>query len=335
VTNRVKRVAVVWRHSPDDPDPELSQSRFAKVFGALDAVGLTPVPVAFSEQEPDRARTALLGAQAALVWVDPIMDGVNRRTLDSVLREVAAHGVLVSAHPDVILKLGTKEVLYQTRDMAWGSDCRLYRLPAEIRQQLPALLAAGPRVLKQHRGQSGEGVWKLELVEGTPARVHLREAQRRSVQQTVTLEEALNSLDAYFKDGGCIIDQPYLDLSHGMVRAYLVQDRVAGFGQQHVTALAPLPHGVTETPLPKPRLYFGADKPEFQTLRQRLEGGWVAKMQDLLDIDTAALPFLWDADFIAGADDAYTLCEINVSSVFPFPDQALVPLAEAVRRALA
>ena len=30
--------------------------------------------------------------------------------------------------------------------------------------QLSSLLAAGPRVLKQHRGNGGNGVWKVELV---------------------------------------------------------------------------------------------------------------------------------------------------------------------------
>jgi hypothetical protein len=44
---------------------------------------------------------------------------------------------------------------------------------------------------------------------------------------------------------------------------------------------------------------------------------------------------LWDADFlygpktVAGAD-SYMLCEINVSSVSPFPDQVVDKLAHAV-----
>jgi len=37
-----------------------------------------------------------------------------------MLRELAASGVFVTAHPDVILALGTKEVLYRTRDIGWG-----------------------------------------------------------------------------------------------------------------------------------------------------------------------------------------------------------------------
>src|SRR5690349_11066899 len=62
-----------------------------------------------------------------LVWVNPIHEGRNRVILDELLREIAARGVWVSAHPDVILKMGTKEVLYRTRTMSWGCDTALYR----------------------------------------------------------------------------------------------------------------------------------------------------------------------------------------------------------------
>jgi hypothetical protein len=49
---------------------------------------------------------------------------------------------------------------------------------------------------------------------------------------------------------------------------------------------------------------------------------------------------VWDADFLHGPEDdrgraGYVLCEINVSCVFPFPDEALAPLARAVRQRLA
>ena len=60
-------------------------------------------------------------------------------------------------------------------------------------------------------------------------------------------------------------------------------------------------------------------------------------MQRILDIDTDSLPMIWDADFLYGLKDAagndtFVLCEINVSSVFPFPGEALEPLADAVLR---
>ena len=50
-------------------------------------------------------------------------------------------------------------------------------------------------------------------------------------------------------------------------------------------------------------------------------------MMQLLGIEAGSLPIIWDADVLYGprdaaARDTYVLCEIDVSSVFPFPEQA-------------
>jgi len=54
----------------------------------------------------------------------------------------------------------------------------------------------------------------------------------------------------------------------------------------------------------------------------------------VLGINTASLPIIWDADFLLGAKDrtgkdTYVLCEINVSSVAPFPESAVPFMARA------
>jgi hypothetical protein len=77
--------------------------------------------------------------------------------------------------------------------------------------------------------------------------------------------------------------------------------------------------------------------PEFQALRTKMESEWTPQMMKLLDIDAGSLPIIWDADFLYGprdtaGQDNYVLCEINVSSVFPFPDHAP---SEIARLALA
>jgi hypothetical protein len=74
------------------------------------------------------------------VWVNPIEGGRDRSILDNMLREVASSGVFVSTHLDVILKMGTKEVLFQTREMGWGGDIHLYKNIQELHQQLPIRL---------------------------------------------------------------------------------------------------------------------------------------------------------------------------------------------------
>jgi hypothetical protein len=73
---------------------------------------------------------------------------------------------------------------------------------------------------------------------------------------------------------------------------------------------------------------------EFQALRRKVEQEWVPEMQQILDIDTDSLPVLWDCDFLLGpknpsGEDTYVLCEINASSVAPYPETAPPFVAEA------
>ena len=70
-----------------------------------------------------------------------------------------------------------------------------------------------------------------------------------------------------------------------------------------------------------------ASAPAFQTLRTKMESEWTPQMMQVLGIDAGSLPIVWDADFLYGprnaaGEDTYVLCEINVSSVAPFPEQA-------------
>src|SRR5438477_11464326 len=82
-----------------------------------------------------------------------------------MLRDVASRGHWVSAHPDVILKMGVKEVLHRTKHLGWGTDTHLYRTAADFTGVFPSRLqSAGPRVLKRNRGNGGQGVWKVELI---------------------------------------------------------------------------------------------------------------------------------------------------------------------------
>ena len=113
-------------------------------------MGLDVVAVPYADAGVDAARRALLGVAGALVWVNPIESDRDRSVLDALLREVARTREYVSAHPDVIDAIGTKEVLYATRDMPCGSDNRRYATLTELRAQFPVCLGDhGPRVVKK------------------------------------------------------------------------------------------------------------------------------------------------------------------------------------------
>jgi hypothetical protein len=341
------RVAIVF---PADPErrqkTSLADSRFARTAAALAEQGMAVEGAPYLADAVEDLREQLMRVDGVLVWINPIVDGRDRTELNKVLADVAAAGIFVSAHPDVIAKMGTKEVLFRTRSMGWGGDTRHYPTFAAMHKDLPHSLASGKaRVLKQARGHSGDGVWKVELADaagistGTVvsphAEVRVRHAKRGSVETTMSLGAFIAQCEPYFARGDGMIDQIYQRrLREGMVRCYLVRDRVAGFGEQLVNALYPAEPGAAanSAPQPGPRLYYPPSRLDFQRLKDRLEREWLDQLSGIVGIEKAQLPILWDADFLYGEKDddgadTYILCEINVSSVYPFPDDALGPLA--------
>src|SRR5213595_2273122 len=191
------KIAVVWRGDAEARKSATpANNRFHRIFEELAAVGIHAEPAVYDEDFADEVREQLLGADGVLVWVDPIHQGNTREALDPVLRDVTSRGPWVSAHPDVILKMGVKEVLYRTKHLGWGTDTHLYRGAAEFQAEFSSRLrSAGPRVLKQNRGNGGQGVWKVELVAapaGEVSVVCVLEALRGSVPEELPLTEFMS-----------------------------------------------------------------------------------------------------------------------------------------------
>src|SRR5499425_1151431 len=182
MSERARRVAVMFAGDPSSrATVKLEETRLGNIAKALCNVGLDVEAASYADEVADEVREQLLGVDGVLVWVEPVRKDGNRAKLDPILRDVAAHGVFVSSHPDLILKMGTKEVLYRTRNLSWGTDTRLYTTLEQFCRELPQCLAEGkPRVLKQYRGNGGIGVWKVEAVDPRAAatRVRVRHALR-------------------------------------------------------------------------------------------------------------------------------------------------------------
>jgi len=337
------KIAILWRGDAEArraATPE--NNRFFRIFEELAAVGINAEPAVYDEEFTAEVREQLLTADGVLVWVDPIHQGKTRAALDALLRDVASHGPWVSAHPDVILKMGVKEVLYRTKHLGWGTDTHLYPTAAEFGAAFPRRLQlSGPRVIKQNRGNGGQGVWKVEQIPtriGAVEMVRVLHALRGSTPQDLPLQELTALCEPYFAWGGCIIDQPFQPrLPDGMIRCYMGTDKVVGFGHQFIKALIPPPPEGPDSPAaqPGPRIMHGPDAEPFQALRAKMETEWTPQMMEVLGIDRRSLPIIWDADFLYGpqtasGEDSYILCEINVSSCFAIPDQAPAAIARLV-----
>jgi hypothetical protein len=339
------RVALLFRGHRGHQDGEAARSgRLGPVFRALEDEGIGTVPCAFSEDAMDDVRRDLLAVDGVLVWVDPVTGSDDRSALDDLLRETARNGAWVSAHPDVVLRMGTKQVLYDTRQLGWGSEVDVYRSFDEFVERFPARLLTGDgaRVLKQHRGNGGIGVWKVEPVghaaSTREALVRVQGARHRGdTTEDLTLGEFMTRCEPYFRYSGGegrLVDQPFQPrIAEGLVRCYLVQREVVGFcGQYPAENVAP----DRVLGLPAAKTMFAIDDLQFARLRSSMETEWLPGLQAQLALDDASLPLLWDADFMYGPPtedgaDSYVLCEINVSAVTPFPELAPVKLARAAR----
>ncbi|MHB8438526.1 MAG: Cj0069 family protein [Acidimicrobiales bacterium] len=326
------RVGVLWRGEPGAQRPAEDRA-LGPLFDAFGALAVEVVPVPFSDDRVREVRQQLSELDGLLAWVNPIQDGANRERVDELLVEAAANGIFVSAHPDVIHKMGTKEVLYQTRHLGWGSDTSLYRSVDDLAQRLPGRLSRlGRLVVKHGRGNGGNGVWSVELEEPhslvtQSSPVLVREARAADAGEHVSLGEFVRRCGSYFSWSGLLVDQVYQPrLGEGLIRCYLSHGQVVGFCHQWPKGLLDVVPGVA-APESAPTVMEGPDTPAYQRLRQSAEGEWVPEMMRVLGIEAPALPVIWDADFLYGPKDAhgsdsYVLCEINVSAVWPFPPTA-------------
>lgn len=309
-TNFRQKVALLYPGNPHEREGIVTATnRFAKLFEALVTAGIPAKPVIWHDDVADEVKAQLMGVQVVLVWCNPIEDGRRRDQLDAML----------------------KDVLFETRDLPFGSDVHLISSLAQLHTELPERLRQGARVLKQHRGHSGIGVWRVEAC-GVD-RLRVQHAQRGSAPQDMIWATLLDTLAPYFEPsaGGHMIDQVWEPrIALGMIRAYLVEDRVTGFGVQDVNALHP------RVPNPEPRQYYGPELPEAQILRHLLESKWIQLLCERVGLARDNLPLLWDCDFMYGEPTTdgtphFILCEINVSSVSPFPPSSVEPLVQAIQ----
>ncbi|NOG73365.1 Cj0069 family protein [Roseicella sp. DB1501] len=351
--NGALRLALMWRDNPAAPDPASRyRTRLQPLTEALTQAGVMVEPVLYADEAADAVHDQLLRYDGVMVWVNPLADGQDRSRLDPMLRQVARSGVWVSADPGVIQTMGTKEVLFRTRSLSWDADTHLYETFEVFQRRFPSRLEAGrPRILKPQRGNDGQGVWKVELQHQTASR-HPETPDRWSNTTMLVVQAAaddgieavpipafLERCRPYFSNVSCLIDQAFQPrVGEGMIRCYLSQDQVVGWSEQwprRETAAA----GRPALGMASAKTMHEPSAARFQRLRRMMAEAWLPSMLGILDLAPTALPAIWDADFLLGPPDAagqdtYVLCEINVSSVLPFPDTAAGSIARTVSSCL-
>ena len=323
----MKSIALILYGDNNSTRNAFTDDNYKMLAEALIESGFNVESMLYHHSKARLMQTDLLRFDAALSWVNPkerIERGTDNLNLDDILTTISNKSIFVSTHPEIILKIGTKRVLYTTREMAWGGDTKLYSDYVDFKNQfINSLNGTETRILKQYRGESGRGIFKVCLRDNTVSVIH---AVSSEDEQLFSIDEFYSEFKKYFDDGGLLVNQQWVQsIINGMVRVYLTGTKVSGFGYQETVALCPAADDPAKIRPISRRFYFSEDCGLFQDLRQIMEERWVPQLQEIHSISNEMMPLLWDIDLFINdvntrhIDRKYTLCEINVSCVSPFP----------------
>jgi len=328
-------VGIMLYCAPGNTRNVFTEEKYSALAESFVESGLAVKTILSNDICADSYRDGLKNFDALLVWVNPIEQGHDRKILDQLLIDLDGAGVFVSSVPETIMKIGTKDVLFKTRDLEWGSDVEMYTTFNDFKNLFPHSIENGKtRVLKQFRGNGGDGVFKVSAAERDFIVLH---AKRGAVEERMDADRFFENFRGYFAADAPMLNQEWNDnVTNGMVRCYLTGKRVAGFGYQEINALYPQDGPVT----PGRRLYFTEECALFSDLRGFMEDRWIDQLLEVSDLAAEKLPVIWDADFfinsmVPSSPRRYTLCEINVSSVSPFPESAIRFIVNEVKNTVA
>jgi len=240
-----------------------------------------------------------------------------------MLRELVKNGIEGLPHPDAMIAYGAKNSIEKLKGTALvPDDVYVYYDFDTFKEKLPKSLKNGVRVIKQNRGSTGEGIWRVEVLnpeqyEGEiplDAQLKLTEAKDNHTEEK-TLQEFLEFCIKYLEGAnGMLLDMPFLErIKEGEIRVLMLRDSVVNIVHKKP---ADTKDAFSAT------LFSGAtyryDKPEeWEDLVKSIKKSLRTIQARLGNYD---LPLIWTADFILDTDkktekDKYVLGEINASCV--------------------
>lgn len=248
----------------------------------------------------------------------------DEREYFNMLHKLINNGVIGMPHPDAMIGYGAKDALVKLRDTDLvPTDTYAYYTNHEFKTNFPKSLATGERVLKQNRGSTGQGIWRIRLMDQNSvdhegnvkldAMIKCTEAMDNH-SEFHTLENFMNFCEQYIVgENGMLVDMQFLPrIKEGEIRIFMINDKPI-----NVVHKKP----VNDDDAFSATLFSGAqyryDKPE----------EWSELVNMFIDslpmisrkLGEYELPLIWTADFMLDTDingnDTYVLGEMNCSCV--------------------
>lgn len=315
-----------------DKGPDGYRKDTMPMIKALELRGYAAEVIFYSFEKHDTILNYVL--QNAIAYVSRINPGnlKHESAYFSLLRQLCEKGIIGMPHPDAMIGYGAKDALVKlTSTSLVPKDTYAYYTVQELFENFPSSLANGERVLKQNRGSTGEGIWRVSLLDDTDKPLHAKtkikctEAKDNHVEYW-ELEPFMHFCKKYIiGDNGMLVDMPFLPrIKEGEIRLLMLKNHP-------INVVHKKPSDAEDAF--SATLFSGAqyryDSPEqwgelVQSFLNQLPE--ITKMLGGYD-----LPLIWTADFILDTNldgsDKYILGEMNCSCV-GFTSQ--LELADAV-----
>jgi glutathione synthase/RimK-type ligase-like ATP-grasp enzyme len=262
------------------------------------------------------------------------------------LRELSAAGLVGMSHPDAMLSFGAKDALVKlTHTRLVPEDTYAYYDIPAFKDSFPVSLSHGERVLKQNRGSTGEGIWRVQVHESPP----FQPGDRLRLDTVLKCTEAVDNHVEYHSladfmefceryivgDNGMLVDMRFMPrIKEGEIRILLV-------GEEPIFVVHKKPAMTADAF--SATLFSGAQYTYDDPAKwQELMAFFFAELPAVSDaLGGLDVPLIWTADFMLDWDedgnDSYVLGEINCSCVgfTSHLDQGIqeIVATEAIRRA--
>merc|ERR1719346_929105 len=304
--------------------------------------------------EHDKFFEVLKGFDAIIVRCNPGQinaAGGDQMKFDDSMRALQKKGVQVWPSPDVMTNMGAKDALCKIANLAIGlPDTLAYYEEAAFMTGFKKTMAFQPRVIKQNRGSSGEGIWIIKLKSGNYCKtfgerscaddevLDMMEANdnhseehtvaefiefcvkgRTSKSGTWTSKGVGKYLEGGKAAGGQLVDQRFCPrIVEGELRYNMVADTLVG-----IIHKKPKEGGISAVGgTGSIYTFYGPKEKRFANLTKNFTGADLAKIMPALGLADEPIPLWWTSDFINSSpegtpskDEKWIVGEFNCSCV--------------------
>merc|ERR1719284_2052616 len=316
--------------------------------------GMSCQLIHYVHDEHDKFFEVVKGFDALIVRCNPGQikaDGGSQEKFDDAMRALKKSGKEVWPSPDVMEFMGAKDALTKIANLNIGlPDTLSHYEEAAFIEGFKKTMAFQPRVIKQNRGSSGEGIWIIKLkadnycanygdrvCEDSEVLSLMEANDNHAEEHTVaefiefcvkgrtdksgewTSKGVGKYLEGGKEAGGQLVDQRFCPrIVEGELRYNLVGDSLVG-----IIHKKPKEGGISAVGgTGSIYTFYGPDEPKFKNLTDNFLKKDLQKVMPALDLANEPVPLWWTTDFILSSpvgtpveEEKWIVGEFNCSCV--------------------